>query len=91
MALSDESSTGREARKKITVRNVSRSYGSTRALGKVSFSVAEGEFCCIVGPSGCGKTTLLRAIAGLDETMLARRRFLRVGYKLKMHALDSIP
>ena len=67
MALSDESSTGREARKKITIRNVSRSYGSTRALGEVSFSVAEGEFCCIVGPSGCGKTTLLRAIAGLDD------------------------
>jgi len=67
MALSSESSNSREPREKITVRNVSRAYDSTKALENVSLSVGEGEFCCIVGPSGCGKTTLLRAIAGLDD------------------------
>ncbi|ELZ43144.1 ABC transporter-related protein [Halorubrum californiense DSM 19288] len=67
MALSSDSSTGRDSREKITIQNVSRSYESTQALADVSFSVAEGEFCCVVGPSGCGKTTLLRAIAGLDD------------------------
>jgi NitT/TauT family transport system ATP-binding protein len=67
MALSSDSSTGRESREKITIQNVSRSYESTQALDDVSFSVSEGEFCCVVGPSGCGKTTLLRAIAGLDD------------------------
>jgi NitT/TauT family transport system ATP-binding protein len=67
MALSSDSSTSRDSCEKITIRNVSRSYESTRALADVSFSVAEGEFCCVVGPSGCGKTTLLRAIAGLDD------------------------
>lgn len=67
MALSTDSSSGRDSGEKITIRNVSRSYESTQALADVSFSVAEGEFCCIVGPSGCGKTTLLRAIAGLDD------------------------
>ena len=67
MALRSESSTTRDSREKITIRNVSRSYGSTQALADVSFSVAEGEFCCVVGPSGCGKTTLLRAVAGLDD------------------------
>ena len=67
MALSSDSSTSRDSREKITIQNVSRSYESTRALADISFSVAEGEFCCVVGPSGCGKTTLLRAIAGLDD------------------------
>ncbi|MDR9382455.1 MAG: ABC transporter ATP-binding protein [Natronomonas sp.] len=67
MALSSDSSAGRDAREKITIQNVSRSYESTQALDNVSFSVSEGEFCCVVGPSGCGKTTLLRAIAGLDD------------------------
>jgi NitT/TauT family transport system ATP-binding protein len=65
--MSSESSTSRESNEKITIQNVSRSYESTQALADVSFSVSEGEFCCVVGPSGCGKTTLLRAIAGLDD------------------------
>jgi NitT/TauT family transport system ATP-binding protein len=35
------------------------------AIGDLTFTVADGEFACVVGPSGCGKTTLLRTIAGL--------------------------
>ncbi|MEZ3162663.1 ABC transporter ATP-binding protein [Halorubrum sp. RMP-47] len=38
-----------------------------RALDDVFFSVADGEFVCLVGPSGCGKTTLFRVVAGLTE------------------------
>ncbi|WP_205628375.1 ABC transporter ATP-binding protein [Haloprofundus marisrubri] len=60
-------STNKESSEKISVQNVSKSYESMQALEDVSFSVPEGEFCCVVGPSGCGKTTLLRAIAGLDD------------------------
>jgi NitT/TauT family transport system ATP-binding protein len=67
VALSTDSSSSRDSPEKITVQNVTKAYESTRALDDVSFSVSEGEFCCIVGPSGCGKTTLLRAIAGLDD------------------------
>lgn len=36
------------------------------AVGKVSFSIPQHSFTCIVGPSGCGKTTTLRMILGLD-------------------------
>ena len=32
----------------------------------VSFSLARGEFVCIIGHSGCGKTTILNVLAGLD-------------------------
>jgi len=69
MALSD-SPTSAESAAKIAVRNVSTAYESgnesVQALSDVSFSVDDGEFCCVVGPSGCGKTTLLRTIAGLE-------------------------
>lgn len=41
----------------------------TLAVCDFSFSVAPGEFVCIVGPSGCGKTTVLRILAGLEEAL----------------------
>jgi ABC-type nitrate/sulfonate/bicarbonate transport system ATPase subunit len=34
-------------------------------VDQLSFTVATGEFACVVGPSGCGKTTLLRLVTGL--------------------------
>jgi len=41
----------------------------TVAVSDVSFSVARGEFVCIVGPSGCGKTTVLRILADLEQKL----------------------
>lgn len=34
-------------------------------LDRVSFTVPQNQFVCLLGPSGCGKTTLLRIVAGL--------------------------
>jgi NitT/TauT family transport system ATP-binding protein len=55
----------------LTVRDLTKSYvtgnGTTvTALDRVSFSVRQGEFVCIIGPSGCGKSTLLQIAAGLQ-------------------------
>jgi NitT/TauT family transport system ATP-binding protein len=36
-------------------------------LDRLSISVPENQFVCLLGASGCGKTTLLRIIAGLTE------------------------
>jgi iron(III) transport system ATP-binding protein len=49
----------------LSIRGLSKSFGSFAALRDIGLDVAEGEFVCFLGPSGCGKTTLLRAIAGL--------------------------
>jgi NitT/TauT family transport system ATP-binding protein len=36
-----------------------------QALERISLTVPDGQFACIVGPSGCGKSTLLSVAAGL--------------------------
>lgn len=62
----------------IETEAVSRIYqlGKTEihALQKVSLSIDEGEFVCIVGPSGCGKTTLLNIIGCIDRPTSGRVR-----------------
>ena len=52
----------------ITLRNVSKSFGSTVVIPDIDLDIAHNEFVVFVGPSGCGKSTLLRLIAGLEDT-----------------------
>lgn len=47
--------------------NVSKHFGSVRAVDDVSFNIPKGSFFSILGPSGCGKTTLMRMIAGFEN------------------------
>ncbi len=51
----------------LSLRGVSRRYGSRVLFGELDLEVRRGGHCAILGPSGCGKTTLLRMIAGLDR------------------------
>jgi NitT/TauT family transport system ATP-binding protein len=57
----------REA-KAVSCRNITKRFGSELILDGVSFDLSQGSFTSLVGPSGCGKTTLLRIIAGLEQS-----------------------
>ena len=51
----------------ISVRKLSKSFGSQSVLAGISLDIAESEMLVVLGPSGSGKTTLLRIIAGLER------------------------
>jgi NitT/TauT family transport system ATP-binding protein len=67
----------------VALTGVSKRHGNggaaVVALQDISFSVAAGEFVCLVGASGCGKTTLLNLVAGLDRPTVGSVEITRPG------------
>ena len=51
----------------ISLRNVSKSWGSVIGVHNLNLEIADHEFLVLLGPSGCGKTTIMRMIAGLEQ------------------------
>jgi len=49
----------------IEVRNVTKIFGSQKALDDVSFTVNKGEIFGFLGPNGAGKTTMMKIIMGV--------------------------
>ena len=52
----------------IDIDGVTKRFGNFMALNDVSMAIRDNEFFTLLGPSGCGKTTLLRMIAGFEDT-----------------------
>ena len=82
----------------VDIDNVSKSFGTVKALDGVTLRVKSGEIYGLLGPNGSGKTTLIRSIVGLVEpsggtvTVLGRRMpnvdvLRRIGYMTQLAAL----
>ena len=77
----------------IGVNNLTRYYGTFRAVNNVSFEVNDGEIVGVLGLNGAGKSTILKVLAGLlspssgtvtidgiDVTMATDELKSRIGY-----------
>jgi len=49
----------------LSIRGLSKSFGSVQALTEVDFDVAPGEVMALVGDNGAGKSTLIKCVAGI--------------------------
>ena len=72
----------------LAVSNVSKSYGSAKALRNVSFALRAGEFVALLGPNGAGKSTLLQLLSGLFTPDQGRIEVL--GYDISKSATRAL-
>ncbi|WP_417683720.1 ABC transporter ATP-binding protein [Roseibium sp.] len=85
----------------FSVRDVSFSYGSKKALDRVSITLQPGRFCALLGPNGAGKSTLFNLltglfvpdegsieIAGADLSRAPRKALARLGVVFQQPTLD---
>ena len=49
----------------LEVANLSKSFGKTHAVKKISFDVMSGKIVGLLGPNGSGKTTVIKTVMGL--------------------------
>ncbi|MFW6121369.1 MAG: ATP-binding cassette domain-containing protein, partial [Petrotogales bacterium] len=53
-----------ESNNLVHLKDITKIYGSFKALDKVSFDLKKGEVHCLVGENGAGKSTLIKVLSG---------------------------
>jgi len=71
----------------ISVRELTKLYGTFTAVDTVSFDVGAGEILGLVGPNGAGKTTTLRCIAGIIP--MSKGAISIAGHDLARDSIDA--
>ena len=74
----------------VECRDVSKWFGTFRALDRVSLTIRSGEVLAVIGPSGAGKSTLLRCLNGIEVPSEGRLEVLGHEVVDNRHVLDRL-
>ena len=74
----------------VSVRSLTKRYGSVYAVDAVTFSLETGTVTGLLGPNGAGKTTILRMILGLAEPTAGHALVFGRRYRELARASDRI-
>src|SRR5512145_110762 len=79
----------------VTLRRVSKRFGSLIALDRVDLEIRAGEIFALLGPNGAGKTTLISVVAGLLRASAGEVRVLGrdvvKDYRFTRRAVGLVP
>ena len=70
----------------LTIENFSKAYTDKILFHEASFHIQEGEKIGVIGTNGMGKSTLLKIIAGIEETdsgTVVMGNHVRIGYLMQ--------
>lgn len=79
----------------IEIRNVSKNFGSKRALDNINLTLPQGQIIGLFGENGAGKTTLMKCILGflrytgeitLDGAPISRKNIVRLSFATNEHS-----
>jgi len=51
----------------ISMKNITKSFGSNKVLKDVSITINNGEICALIGENGAGKSTLMNILGGVYQ------------------------
>jgi ABC-2 type transport system ATP-binding protein len=74
----------------IRMDNLSKVFGSNRAVDSLTLSVAEGEIFGLVGPDGAGKTTAMRMLAAILEPTSGEASVAGIDVKKEPEAVKDV-
>ncbi len=73
----------------ISIRQLTKYYGTARGIDQISLSVAEGEFFGFIGPNGAGKSTTIRTLLGLIRPTSGKAQVLGLDIEKDREAILS--
>ena len=73
----------------LELKKVAKSFGATKALSGISFTLKEGEVAGLLGPNGAGKSTLMRILSGYYTNWDGHVNFFEKSYRNHLKSIKN--